>query len=284
MCYILYSHNKVRFRKENPRKHKRKHTVFIEKEIHLSVDPGSLNLCRSRVSCIKMRLPPSFVAQYCAVLVFSNPLTSFFLGYFKTNPKHHVIAPIKTSLCFSSKRTWSLILVSNCAQNSTSGPNLPSIQLLGKKEPSTYPERSLVIHGSIRVSKLPDKHPLKPALQDGWDSEPLQWELWNEWQRGQVRSTRGTGGLTETALHGISLKGKPVFRPLSSPLQEIAHLRTSVIFGQSSWHSCFCLKVQISGRSEEGHTQVRFASMKAHLTLKFRQQGLQTKFASMCDA
>lgn len=80
-------------------------------------------------------------------------------------------------------------MVSNCAQNSASGQNLPRIQVLEKAEPSTYPERSLVIHGSIRVSKLPYEHSLKPAFQDGRDSKPLQGELWGRGQRGQMGNT-----------------------------------------------------------------------------------------------
>lgn len=63
-----------------------------------------------------------------------------------------------------------------------------------KAEPSTYPERSLVIHGSIRVSKLPYEHSLEPAFQDGRDSKPLQWELWDRGQRGQLRNTASPEG------------------------------------------------------------------------------------------
>ena len=77
-------------------------------------------------------------------------------------------------------------MVSNYTQNSVSRQNLPKIQALGKKtkQLSTYPERPLIIHGSIRVSKLPYEHPLKPAFQDGRDSKPLQGELRDRGQRG----------------------------------------------------------------------------------------------------
>lgn len=81
-----------------------------------------------------------------------------------------------------SQTTRSLIML----KNSASGQNLPRIQLLEKAEPCTYLERSLVIHGSVCVSKPRYEHSLEPAFQDGRHAEPLQWELRNREQRGQM--------------------------------------------------------------------------------------------------
>lgn len=108
-----------------------------------------------------------------------------------------------------------------------------------KAESFTYPERSLVIHGSVCVSKLPDEHSLKPAFQDSRDSKPMQWELWDRWQSDRIRNTPSTtqeGSGPSAAARDLA-EGRIFLLALSFLLKELVHLKKSITLGQLTWQS-----------------------------------------------
>lgn len=107
------------------------------------------------------------------------------------NSQYFAILGLSNLTHISPKGTWSLIVVSNCTQNSVSRQSLSKIQALEKRKPRTIihlPEKApFIIHGSILVSESPTStRPNQPFRMagtqttaggtEGQRTERLDWE------------------------------------------------------------------------------------------------------------